>query len=152
MKNLEMTPKGSMTHPKTSVHPHRYVFVMRLALGIIFTIAGLNGLFNFILSPKISPEGEAFIQSLKQSGFFWSLVNLVETSAGIFLLFGVLDQLAVLALVPITLGIFLFHIFLSPQGAWLAYLVTLLEVLLLWNYRRSLSVLFKAPNYEHTPN
>ena len=139
-----------MQNVSTKVRPHRYLFVLRLVLGTIFTISGLNGLVGFFPDLHYSVEGEAFIRTLKESGIFWTLFKLVEASAGVLLLFGALGQLGVLALIPITLAILVFHVFLSPlHGAWLGYLVFGLEMALLWLNRHSLRLLFRTPRGEH---
>lgn len=127
-----------------AIHPHRYYLVVRLSLAIIFIMGGLNGFYPFLKMPPFTPQGAAFVAALKESGIFWTLVNLVELSAGVLLLFGALGQLAVLALAPITIGIFAFHTFLSPPGAWLGIVALVLEIILLWIYRRSLKSIFKT--------
>lgn len=139
-----------MKNPATT-RPHRSIILLRVSLGIVFTVAGLNGLIGFFPETHYSSEGEAFISMLKQNGgFFWTLLNIVEASAGVLLLFGSLGQLGVLALMPITVGILAFHIFLSPShGAWLGYFVFTLELILLWFNRHSLRLLFHTPRGEH---
>lgn len=114
----------------------------RILLGSIFVVSGLNGFINFIPEQSYSPEGGAFIQNLKDSGFFWPLLKAAEIVGGILLLFGSMGQLGVLVLAPITVGIVLFHTFLSIEGAWLAYSLLALEIFLLILWRQNYAKMF----------
>ena len=52
---------------------------------------------------------------LKQTGYFWEVVAFCELLFGIFLIFHRSYFLGTLFLLPITLQIFLFHLFLEPD-------------------------------------
>lgn len=64
-----------------------------------------------------SPESRIgpFIGGLKQTGYFWVLLGVVEILCGLLLLSQVGALLGAVILVPITLNIFLFHLFLTPN-------------------------------------
>jgi putative oxidoreductase len=114
----------------------------RIALGVIFLISGLNGFFEFVPAQQFSPEGNAFITHLKQSGFFWPLLSSAEIIGGVLLLFGSMGQVGVLVLAPICAGIVLFHTFLSPEGRWVAYGLFALEVAVIAIYWRNFAKIF----------
>lgn len=56
-----------------------------------------------------------YIGGLKQTGYFWQVVAFCELLFGIFLIFYRSYFLGSLFLLPITLQIFLFHLFLEPD-------------------------------------
>ena len=56
-----------------------------------------------------------YIGGLKQTGYFWEVVAFCELLFGIFLIFYRSYFLGTLFLLPITLQIFLFHLFLEPD-------------------------------------
>jgi len=58
-----------------------------------------------------------YIFGMKQTGFFWQLLGILEINLGIMVLSQYLRFVGALMLVPITSQIFLFHIFLTQDPA-----------------------------------
>ncbi|TAD97410.1 MAG: DoxX family membrane protein [Bacteroidetes bacterium] len=56
-----------------------------------------------------------FIFGMKQSGFFWEFLGITEILAGLLLLSQVLGFLGAVISLPLTVNIFLFHLFLEPH-------------------------------------
>jgi len=86
----------------------------RLLLGLIYFVFGLNGLFNFLPSPPMPEAAMGFLGGLVSSGYFVPVLAVTQTIAGFLLLTGFAAPLALVILAPITLQIFLFHMFLTP--------------------------------------
>lgn len=94
-----------MKHTKTA---------LRLLLGLIYFVFGLNGFFQFLPMPPL-PEGAGqFLGALAGSGYFFPVLKATEVLAGAALLSGFFVPLSLVVLAPITLQIFLFHAFLTP--------------------------------------
>lgn len=66
----------------------------------------------------------------------------VELIGALLLLVGKYVPFALVILAPILINIFLFHLFLSRRGLWLAALLIVLEVILSWAYRNAFTGLF----------
>jgi len=68
-----------------------------------------------------SPEKEATLQKIlyisgaKQTGYFWEVLGICELLFGVLLLLQGTGFIGALFLLPITLHIFLFHLFLEPE-------------------------------------
>ena len=104
--------------------------VLRLFLGTIMIIAG-SGKFlktsptpievvekaskEDILSSTSTLQKVLYINGLKQTGFFWETVAICELLFGIFLILYRTYFVGALFLLPITLQIFLFHLFLEAD-------------------------------------
>jgi putative oxidoreductase len=86
----------------------------RLLLGLIYFVFGLNGLLNFLPSPPMPETAMGFLEGLVKSGYFLPVLAATQTLAGFLLLTGFAAPLALVILAPITLQIFLFHLFLTP--------------------------------------
>jgi putative oxidoreductase len=86
----------------------------RLLLGLIYFVFGLNGLLNFLPSPPMPETALGFLEGLVKSGYFLPALAATQTLAGFLLLTGFAAPLALVILAPITLQIFLFHLFLTP--------------------------------------
>ncbi|WP_338815587.1 DoxX family protein (plasmid) [Bernardetia sp. Wsw4-3y2] len=56
-----------------------------------------------------------YIFGMKQTGYFWQLLGICEIVFGLMILSQYLSFVGALMLIPITLHIFLFHLFLEPD-------------------------------------
>ena len=56
-----------------------------------------------------------YIFGLKQTGYFWQFLGIMELLAGVLLLSQVSTLLGAILALPLTINIFLFHYFLEPH-------------------------------------
>ena len=104
--------------------------VLRLILGLMMVYGGIQKFQRPIPTPvevvekaeKLkSPEKEntlqkvLYISGAKQTNYFWQLLGFCELLFGIMLLVQVTGFVGALLLLPITLNIFLFHLFLESD-------------------------------------
>lgn len=104
----------------------RGVLVARLLLGLIFFVFGLNGFLGFLEQPEGTPDGDAFITALMETGYLMTLLKVIETACGALLLAGYFVPLALVLLAPIIVNILGFHLFLDPSGSGLGTIVVIL--------------------------
>jgi uncharacterized membrane protein YphA (DoxX/SURF4 family) len=112
----------------------------RILMGLIFLVFGLNGFFMFIPAPKvvIPAAAMAFQAALMATGYMIKLVAGTQVITGILLLVNRFVPLALALIAPVIVNIVAFHLFLDlPQFVGPALLVLILEVYLVWVYRRS---------------
>ena len=126
--------------------------IVRLLLGLIFFVFGLNGFFNFIPMPTNLPEKMvAFSSGLMASGYFFPLLKGTEVVCGLLLLSGAFVPLALIVLAPIIINIILVHAFLEPSGLPLAVIIAALEIYLAFfasPYREIVKQIFRCPMKE----
>ena len=124
---------------------------VRLALGAIFTVFGLNGFLHFIPAP--APQGLAavFVGGLGASGYFFPLLKGTEVAVGLLLLSNRFVPLALTVLAPIVVNIVAFHAFLAPSGMVLPLLITALGVYLAYTERAVFAPILKARSQEPVP-
>ena len=117
--------------------------IMRLFLGAIFVVFGLNGLWQFIDIPQ--PEGLAadFMNVLYASGYM-KVVKVLEIIGGLLLLSGKKQALALCILAPIIVNILLYHLLLEPYGLIVALALVIAAGFLFFVHRASFAVIFKA--------
>jgi putative oxidoreductase len=116
--------------------------IVRVLLGLVFTIFGLNGFLNFIPAPP-PPPGLAgqFIAVFLES--HWSLfVSGFQVIGGVLLLSGFYIPLALAILGPVLVNILLYHLLINQMGGSIAVVVALLWVFLFWRYRKYFASLF----------
>ena len=104
--------------------------VARILLGLMFFVFGLNGFLNFLGQPEATPEGEAFITAMIDTGYLMTMVKVIETTCGALLLVGYFVPLALVLLAPIIVNILAFHVFLDPsgQGLGMAFVILALHL------------------------
>ena len=109
--------------------------VARVLLGLVFTVFGLNGFFQFLPAPTVGESASAFLGALAAAGYVFPVIKSVEVLVGLSLLSGRFVPLALTLLAPITVNIILFHSFLDPSGLLLPLVVLGLHLSLAWRYR-----------------
>ena len=116
----------------------------RILLGLIFFVFGLNFFFHFLPTPPAldGPAG-AFTGGLFQSGYFFPMLKVTEVILGAFLLAGILVPISLVILMPISVNILLFHLFLAPNNAAIGIIILVLHIYLAWNYRSYYKPLFQ---------
>ncbi len=89
----------------------------RLVLGLVFTVFGLNGFLSFLPAPALSPAEGEFIGAMIKTGYFFTIVKIIEVVCGLLLLSNFFVPLALILLSPIVFQIFFFHLFLNGIAA-----------------------------------
>jgi uncharacterized membrane protein YphA (DoxX/SURF4 family) len=102
--------------------------ISRILLGALLVVFGLNDIFGFVPQPAPAPQAIHFLTGLATAAYFFPLLKLVEISCGLLLLSNRFTNLAVVALVPITMNIYAFHLFLDPGGIPVATVLALLTI------------------------
>lgn len=118
----------------------------RYGLAVIYLVFGLNGFFLFVPIPPMPEAATQFMATLRDSGYLLSLVKALEVICAVLLFSGRFLPATLVVLAPITLNIFLFHVFLTPGLAnWIVQLGMLVaHVYLLVRVRGSLRALFAS--------
>jgi hypothetical protein len=124
---------------------------VRLALGAIFTVFGLNGFLHFIPQPPPSGLAAVFVGGLGASGYFFPLLKGTEVLVGLALLSNRFVPLALTVLAPIVVNIVAFHAFLAPTGMALPLAIVALGLYLAYTERAVFAPLLQAKSNEPVP-
>lgn len=116
--------------------------IVRVLLGLVFFVFGLNGFLRFMPNPPPTPAAGAFFGALFATHYMFFLIFGAQVLGGALLLIGVAVPFALVLLAPLVVNIVFFHIFLSPDLLPLALTVTAFEVFLAWYYRAAFAPLF----------
>ena len=121
------------------------VLITRSLLGLVYLVFGLNFFLHFIPMPAPGKDAAgAFEGGLFGAGYFFPLLKVVESLSGLFLLINKYTALVLLIIFPITLNIFLFHVFLEPAGLTMAAPMLLINLFLGYAYRKYYTTIFVA--------
>lgn len=100
------------------------ILVVRFALGALFIYGGIQKFIPKPPRPATEQQTElpdhvvkikAMIGGLKGTGYFWPLLGAAEILCGLLLMSQWYALLGAVMLVPLTLNIFLFHLYLEPH-------------------------------------
>jgi uncharacterized membrane protein YphA (DoxX/SURF4 family) len=109
--------------------------IIRVLLGLMFLVFGLNGFLNFIPTPKDIPQDIMMVLGgLTKAGYI-AVVSGAEVFIAVLLLLNRFVPLALAMLAPIIVGIFTFHIAMQPATIGPAIVVLLMELYLAWTHR-----------------
>ena len=114
----------------------KIVMGVRLLMGLIFLVFGLNKFLWFLPPPPVMPaEVQAFFGALMATGYFMKLLATVEVISGAFLLSNFFVPLALTLLAPVVVNILFFHLFMDLSGLPVALVITAMEIFLAYSYR-----------------
>ncbi len=112
----------------------KFTFLVRIFLGIILVVFGSNNFLHF-LPLGLAPE-------LGNAAYILPVVGVLEVFIGVMLLLKKWVAFVLILLAPISINILLFHLFLDIPGASIAFLVAILNGILIYKQWKYYSPLF----------
>ena len=123
------------------------VLIVRILLGLLFLVFGLNGFFMFIPTGPL-PSGLAgqFVTILMQSHYVL-VISACQVVGGALLLINRYVPLGLTILGPIIVNIICYHVLLYHMGVGMAIIVAILWGIVAYYHRQAFSGLFvqKSP-------
>jgi putative oxidoreductase len=123
------------------------VLIVRILLGLLFLVFGLNGFLMFIpTGPMPSGLAGQFVTVLVQSHYVL-VISALQVVGGALLLVNRYVPLGLTILGPIIVNIFLYHLLLFHMGVGIAVVVAILWGIIAFYHRQAFSGLFvqKSP-------
>lgn len=146
-----LTPRTPLVNPATAGVPAKswtrhLATGIRILLGLMLFVFGLNGFLNFIPQPTTPmPEGAiAFATALMKTGYMMQLIAVTQLVVGALLLLNRFVPLALVLLAPFMVNSVAFHIFLERSGLPMALVIFGLQLYLAWVYRKAYGPLLTA--------
>lgn len=115
----------------------KFTFIVRIVLGIILLVLGLNKFLKIIPTPA-----DSIIGSFGQVDYIFPVVAVLEIFIAVLLLSKKWVAFALILLVPLSINILLFHFYMNYDGIILAIIVAVLNGILLYKHRRQYVPLF----------
>ena len=109
--------------------------IIRVLLGLMFLVFGLNGFLNFMPTPKDLPPDVITVSTGLMKGGYMAVVSATEIIVAVLLLINRFVPLALALLAPIVVGIITFHITIAPATIVPGIIVLAMELYLAWAYR-----------------
>lgn len=146
MNTHEETKTNTNEPPVPSRALRRLETGIRIILGVLFTLSGLNHVLGFIPMPPMVGDTALFWEGLRQSGYFFPLLGLVEATAGALLLSGRGARLGLAIAAPIVVNVAVFHVALAPEALGVAAFVVAASAFLAYRWRAAYAPVLAAPS------
>src|ERR1044072_7728084 len=118
--------------------------IVRILLGLVFLVFGLNGFLNFIPAPKDMPQNVMTVMGALMHAGYFTVVSGTEVLVAAMLLTNCFVPLALALLAPIVVGIITFHVAMAPATIGPGIVVTVMELYLAWAYRGAFRPMLRA--------
>src|SRR5688572_22038044 len=92
------------------------MIIVRTLMGLLFISASVVVLFNLVPRPELTGAVKTFNEGIDAAPYFMTLVKVTELLCGIAFVVGRFVPLATVVVAPVIVNIFLFHLFLAPEG------------------------------------
>lgn len=120
-----------------------FTTLLRIILALVLLVFGLNKFIQFIPAPELPDEAANFMSSLVDTGYVLYFLGILEIFIGVLLLLKKWVPFALMVLVPISVNILLFHIFLDLPDILQAIVVVSLNTILIIRYWKAYRPLFR---------
>ncbi|MGB0788664.1 MAG: DoxX protein [Marinirhabdus sp.] len=120
-----------------------FTTILRIALGLGLLVFGLNKFVGVFPMFEMPAPAANFIESLKQSGYVYYVIAMLEIFIGALLLLRTWVPFALVLLVPISTNILLFHLFLDVSDILVAIVVFVINIILIYKYWKAYRPLFQ---------
>lgn len=118
--------------------------IVRVLLGLMFLVFGLNGFLNFMPVPKDLPPDVITVSTGLMKGGYMAVVSATEIVVALLLLTNRFVPLALALLAPIVVGIITFHLAIAPATIVPGIVVLIMESYLAWAYRGAFRPMLRA--------
>ena len=116
---------------------------LRILIGMLLAVSGLNKFFGFMPMPEMTETGMAFMMVLVKSKYIMPTIAIVEIIGGALLIANIAVPFALVLLAPIVINIFAFHLLLDPAGVGVGVVLMASLGWFAWNRKDSFLILFK---------
>ncbi len=120
----------------------KLTMALRLLLGLILLVFGLNKFFHFLSMPPMEGPPADFMEALGKTGYMFPLIAFTEIVAGALLIINKWKGLALIFAAIISVNIILFHLALAPEGIALGAVVAILSIVLMYANWKKFKTLF----------
>jgi len=120
------------------------VLIVRILLGLVFVVFGLNGFLHFIPQPPMPPSDALTFFTVMIKSHYMVPIFALQIVGGVILLIGRFVPLGLAILAPVIVNIFITHLLLAPAGLPLAIVVVILWFVLFYAYRQYFAGIFTA--------
>ena len=115
--------------------------ILCILFGVGMIIFGANKFFNFMPTPKLTPEQLEMFGAFGKIGWLMPLVAITEILGGLLVLLPKTRAVGALVMLPIIIGILAHHFHHDPAGIVSGLVFAVILLWILWENRKKYSQL-----------
>jgi len=119
-------------------------FCLKYTLALFMLFMGFDKFIAFNLIFEFTGDAAILYEAIERAGFILPFIGIVEILAGILLIRKNTTPLGLVILLPFSVSVMVFHIFLAPAQIFPALLVFILNTVLLYRDRAVLAPIFHS--------
>ena len=125
----------------------RLYLLLSIIYGGMLASTGINKLLpkksKILPMPEMLPEAKRTIKALVESGWIWDLVGISQIIGGLILIHPRFRALGSIVLLPVNIGIFLFHLIEdAPERIPMTVVILVINLLFIYIERKKYKPLF----------
>lgn len=113
------------------------VIIVRVLFGLLYAFSAIVVLFDLVKAPPPTGAVKTFMEGVAATNYLLPFIKITELVCGLLLLSGRFVPLATVMIFPVTLNIFLFHIFVAPEGIITGVVVLAMNLFLAYACRKN---------------
>lgn len=118
--------------------------VLRIVLGLILIIFGANKFADFMPPPELPEAAGNFMGALAEVGYMFPIIAAIEIIVGLLLVLKKWVPFALIIIAPIAINILLFHIFLDMKSIIPGAVISILVIILFYQYWDKYKAVFES--------
>jgi putative oxidoreductase len=121
----------------------------QILVGLLLLVFGLNKFFHFISAGSSHTQAmQDFMIALANTGYIFPIAGVLETLAGLALVFNRMTALLVVLVMPVIVNAFLAHLFLDIAGVYTALVVLISLIIIMIDKKRFYKDIFICESCE----
>lgn len=126
-----------------SFRDKKLVWIIQIIFGLILIVFGLNFFFQFLPALEFTEPGAAFLTAIFIAGYLFPVMGVIFIIVGLLYIFHSYASLSTLILLPFTINMMLFHLFLDVATIGFALLLFIPNLYLIGVYWNNYQSIFK---------
>ena len=122
----------------------KILFAVSLLFGLMMVNAGLNKFLHYMPVPEMNEAAGSLMGAFAASGWLIPLIAIVEIIAGVLFIIPRFRALGAVMILPITIGIFLFHVVLDPGTVVISFVLLLINAIVIWDNKEKYMPMIRA--------
>ncbi|WP_299434532.1 DoxX family membrane protein [uncultured Aquimarina sp.] len=121
----------------------KILFVVSLLFGLMMINSGLNSFFSYMPMPEVSEAGGQLMYAFANSKWLFPLIGIAEIIGGALFISNKLQALGAIIILPVTVGILLFHLVNDPAGILISVVLFAINLWVIIENREKYNLLIK---------
>ena len=115
----------------------KVLFGISRLFGLMMVNSGLNKFLNYMPMPEMAEAAGQLMYAFMQAKWLFPLIAVVEIVAGILLITNKFRALGAIMILPVVVGIVLFHLVLDPAGNMISFILLAINGWVIFENRES---------------